>query len=392
MSEPAPPAVAQPAELDAVVAAARATGRLALDTEFVGERRYWALLCLVGVSADAPAPGEPAPTALIDPLDGDDPGALPELLADPDVEIVVHAGRQDVAILRRVWETEVRSIFDTQIAAAFAGHGAQLGYGRLVQAVLGEWLAKGETFARWDERPLRRKALDYARDDVAHLPPLADALQASLRERGRLEWAREECRWLETVSDERDPGEVFRRLPRVRSLKGADLAVVRELAAWRERLAADEDRAVRSVIGDQQLLELAQRRPQGRRELREIRGLHPRVIERRGAEILETLARGAGAEPLKLEEARSGDPGDAPLVSLAEAVVRARADEAGLAYELIASRDELGAVVRAARRGEPTPDVRTLRGWRADLVGEDLRGLLSGERGLSVVDGRLRLG
>jgi ribonuclease D len=142
------------------------------------------------------------------------------------------------------------------------------------------------------------------------------------------------------------------------------------------------------------MVELAKRKPSTRQALEQIRGLHPPVIKRRGDAILAAIARGRDAEPIDREEARGrSESGDAPLISLAEALLRARSLEAELAYELIASRAELEQIVGAVRRGEPEPDVRTLRGWRSELVGDDLRALLEGERTLSVGPGRkLQLG
>ncbi len=206
---------------------------------------------------------------------------------------------------------------------------------------------------------------------------------------GRLEWAREECRRLESATDERDPETAWERLPRVGQLDPRARAVARELAAWRERTAAAADRPVGSIVADPALVELAKRKPSGPQGLEQIRGLHPPVIKRRGAAILEAIARGREAEPIAREEARGrSEPGDAPLIALAESLLRARALDAGLAYELIAARAELEQIVGAARRGEREPSVRTLNGWRAELVGEDLRALLAGRRALSVGDDR----
>src|SRR4051794_8000517 len=188
---------------------AREHGRLGLDTEFVSERRYRPLLCLVQIVV-----GERI--EILDPLDDLDAGPLADVLADPEIEIVLHAGRQDVAILRRSWQTEVTNIFDTQIAAGFAGYGAQSGYDSLVRSLLGISAKGTEGFSKWDRRPLTPEQIVYARADVEHLLPMADALQERLRESGRLEWGREECRALERASDERPPQEMFARLPRVR--------------------------------------------------------------------------------------------------------------------------------------------------------------------------------
>jgi ribonuclease D len=165
--------------------------------------------------------------------------------------------------------------------------------------------------------------------------------------------------------------------------------VAKELAAWRERTAADEDRPVGSVLADPALVELAKRHPSTLTALEHIRGIHPSGIRRRGPAILQAIVSGMQAPPIPRDEPRGrSDPEDAPLIVLAEALLRARALEAGLAYELIASRHELELVVAAARRGEPEPDVRTLEGWRSELVGVDLRDLLAGRRAVSVGPGR----
>lgn len=374
---------------EAIAARAVRAGRVGLDTEFVAEGRYRPLLCLVAVGVEDD--GEVA-TELLDPL-GDplDPAPLGGLLADPDVEVVVHAGRQDLDILRRAWGRDVSCVFDTQVAAGFVGLGAGMSYGRLVDSVLGVRLGKGETFARWDARPLSGDQLTYARDDVSHLLPLAAELRRRLEERGRLAWALEECRALEHPGDVRDPEEAYRRLSRVNQLRPGELAIAKELAAWRERTAEAEDRTTSAVLGDPQLLELARRGPGDRRGLRDIRGLYGRTVQRRGDEILAAIARGRDGPPVRLRDERGRfDPDDAPLVALGEALVRARARDAGLAYELVAARADLSAIVAHVRGGGEEPAVRTLRGWRRELVGGDLLELLRGHRALAV-DGGGRL-
>ncbi|MGH2869599.1 MAG: ribonuclease D [Solirubrobacteraceae bacterium] len=373
--------------------AARAAGRLGIDTEFMSEGRYRALLCLVQVAVDNPDPdGEPL-IYLIDSLSEIDVRPLAELLSVPEFEVVLHAGRQDVAILRRAWHTSLNNIFDTQIAAGFAGASAQTGYGNLLGSVLGRRVGKTASYTRWDARPLTAEQLGYAAEDVAHLLELSDELQQRLTDQGRLDWAREECRRLESATDERDPLTAWERLPRVGQLDPRARAVARELAAWRERTASAQDRPVGSILADPALVELAKRHPTTLSGLEQIRGLHPPTVKRRGQAILEAIALGREGEPIPRDEVRGrSEPGDAPLIALAEALLRARALEAGLAYELIASRAELELIVAAARRAEPEPEVRTLTGWRRELVGDDLRRLLAGESAVCVgEDRRLRL-
>lgn len=382
------------ADLEQIAALARASGHVGIDTEFMAEGRYRPLLCLVVVGVDDPSAEDGVRTVLLDPLDAPpDPSPLAALLGDPEVEVVVHAGRQDLDILRRAWETDVTAVFDTQIAAGFVGLGAGTGYGRLVSGVLKVQLPKGETFAKWDARPLTSDQLAYAHEDVRHLLPLAAELRSRLESTGRLAWALEECKPLEQAGDVRDPEQAFRRLPRHNQLKPRELAVAKELCAWRERTAEAEDKTSNAILGDVQLSELARRQPDQVKAMRDIRGMWGRTVQRRGDEILAAVRRGVDAPPLTLDEDRHRlDPESVPLIALAEALVRARARDSELAYELIAARADLAAIVGWVTTGRgDEPDVRTLRGWRRELVGEDLIELLLGRRSLAVEGARLEV-
>lgn len=382
--------------LPEIAAQARAAGRLALDTEFMGEGRYRTLLCLVQLAVPAvEETSRPSRIELIDPLDESIDGApLADVLADPAIEVVVHAGRQDIALLRRRFATEVENVFDTQVAAGFAGMPAQSSYDSLLTRMLDVRLAKSASFTRWDARPLSGEQLAYAREDVVHLIELADALQARLRELGRLEWARQECEPLQRSSDERDLEAIYARLPRVRNLNVASQAVARELVAWREQTAAGQNRTVQSVLPDAVLVEIAKRRPSNTKQLHDIRGAGQSGVRRRSEEVLAAVERARERPHEPLEDgtrARPPDTADAPLVALAEALVRARTQEADLAYELVAARADLQAIVTAWRSGGGEADVRTLRGWRRELVGGELLELLGGAVSLSVADGHLRI-
>jgi ribonuclease D len=361
-----------------------------LDTEFVGEGRYRTLLCLIQlVVSDEQGLEVLVVDALNEPLDL---APLAALLADPSVEVVVHAGRQDVALLRRATETDVTNIFDTQTAAGFAGLQAQAAYDSLLRELIGVRVQKTASYTRWDRRPLSAEQLAYAREDVVHLLELADELQRRLSATNRLGWAREECRALEAASDARDPDTIFARLPRINSLNPAARAIARELVEWREQIAREQDRPVSTVLNDSALAELAKRRPASPAQLEQVRGVNPGSLRRRGGELLEAIERGTRREPIPHEPSTHGStsPLDAPLIALCEALVRTRALEAELAYELIAARADLQRIVATVRAGKAEPDVRTLNGWRRELVGEELLELLGGHHSLKVgPDGRL---
>jgi ribonuclease D len=380
--------------LQALAEDARAAGRIALDTEFMGEGRYRTLLCLIQLAVPL-GEDQSKRVEVLDPLAADFDGApLAALLADPSVQVIVHAGRQDVALARRVLATDVTNVLDTQVAAGFAGMSAQSSYESLLAEMLGVRVAKTASFTRWDTRPLSAEQLSYAREDVEHLLELAVELESRLRALGRLDWAREECQPLERSSDERDPEAIFARLPRVRGLSASSRPIARELVRWREETAARQDRPVQSVLGDAALMEVAKRKPSSKSELEQIRGAGGANLRRRGEELLALVrrARELPPDPAPADtRAPPPRPEDAPLIALGEALLRARAREAGLAYELLAARADLQAIVAAWRIGHAEADVRTLHGWRRELAGEELLALLDGDVSLSVLDRELRI-
>jgi ribonuclease D len=373
--------------LEQVAERARAAGRIALDTEFMGEGRYRTLLCLIQLAVADGHGGEQI--EIVDPLEGKLRGEpLARVLADPLIEVVVHAGRQDIALLRRTLDCDATNVFDTQVAAGFLGMPAQCSYDTLLAELLGVRLAKSASFTRWDARPLSPEQVSYAREDVVHLTALAAELERRLEQAGRLQWAREECEFLEQVNDERDIDAIFARLPRIRGMSASSQGVARELVAWREQTAAERDRPVHSVLGDAPLIEIAKRKPSSLRKLEEIRGVAQNSLRKRGEELLAAVQRGleSAQEPLAGGQRPAPTrPDDAPLIALSEALVRARAREANLAYELLASRADLQAIVAGERTAERA-DVRTLHGWRRELVGEELLALLDGRVSLSVRD------
>lgn len=375
--------------IEEVAARARETGELAIDTEFVGEGRYLTELCLVQVAVrgegDAPDRVE-----LIDPIEGDGPvQPLADALADPEVEVVLHAGRQDVALLKRCWSTEVTNVFDTQVAAAFAGMRAQIGYEPMLGSLLGVKLPKGAGFTHWDRRPLSDEQLEYARGDVLHLLDAADVLKARLVESGRTSWVAEECRPLEESTDIRDPRAALEKLPKAGSLDPSERAVALSLLEWRDRCAARENRPPAKVVPDAAIVDIARRSPTDREQLRQIRGLHDGILRRRGRAIVEAVQEGLDAEPVPRGPRRTPatEGNDAALIVALESLVRARAAETGLAYELLASRADLQAVINAFRDGETDPEVRTLGGWRREVVGDELLEMLDGRRALRIEGG-----
>ncbi len=369
-------------QLEEVIAEVRQAGRMGLDTEFLREKTYFAKLCLAQIAT-------PTNLYLLDPVRGLDLTPLADLIANPQVEVVVHAGWQDLQLFYQRAGAVPANIYDVQLAAGFAGLSASLSYGKIVHEVMGVELEKGEAYTDWCRRPLTDKQLSYAADDVRYLLPVADNLKARLAKLGRTDWLAEEMRWLETDEAYAADEEVWRKVTGQGSLTPRQATVLRELAHWREDVAAQRDLPRGWLIKDVTLLEIARRSPASVAELKNIRGIDLREAERSGPGILEAIKRGHEAPPIK----RPPVPNKAVqtrarmIAGLADAVLRARAEEAGIAPELVASRSDLDALLFAilSGRAEDT-DNRLMQGWRRDVAGDAIVGLASGRCALRVID------
>jgi ribonuclease D len=383
--EPAAALVTRREEIEEVAAAARERGRIALDTEFIRERTYRARLCLVQVATEDSI-------TLIDALAESDLGPVIDLLSDAAVELVVHAGRQDLAIVHDLFGAVPRRVFDVQVAAGFAGYGASLPLGRLVESVTGVSLAKGESYTDWCRRPLTPAQLTYAAQDVRYLLPVADRLAADLDRRGRSEWLREEMRALESArSYGLDPTEAWQRVAGRGALTPRQTAVLREVAAWRERTAARRDVPRGWIVKDPTLIEIARRKPANLRQLKSIRGLNQREAERSAAALLDAVAVGSRAEPVEPDTGAwpRSVLGRARIVAgVADALARARCEAADVAPELVATRGELEALLADVIGGRlDRSRHRVLQGWRGKLVGRHVVALARGEIALRIIDG-----
>ncbi|MBN1421481.1 MAG: ribonuclease D [Planctomycetes bacterium] len=358
----------------------RRTERFALDTEFVGERAYRPRLGIIQLAW-------PDGDAVIDAVAIPDLSPLADVIADPSVEKVLHAAGQDLEIL--YWRTGKvpARIFDTQIAAGFAGMGERIGYAALVEQLLGVALEKSETFTDWLRRPLTSAQLEYALDDVRHLLPVRERLVEALAARGRLAWAEEEMRRYEDAAAyDRDPEEEYLRVRRAWSLDRRALGILREVAAWREDEAAEEDRARGSVLSDEAMLEIARRAPTKTGALAGIRGVHPKLADRSGPDIIAAIKKGLSLAEEDLPpqiESPERDPALEAIAGLLGAWIRARSMDAEIAAGLIANASDLQDFARAHASGR-APEHRLLAGWRGEVVGRDLLDLLDGRARLSI--------
>lgn len=357
---------------------------IALDTEFMRERTYYAQLCLVQIAA-----GDRI--ACIDPLAIDDLGALWDRLADPGTLVLLHAGRQDIEVIFQACGKVPAPVFDTQLAAALCGYGDQVGYANLVKDVLGASVDKSMTRADWSRRPLSRDALDYAAEDVRHLHALHAHLVDRLRALGRESWLEPEFEALTDAAQyEPDAAAAWRRIRAAAKLKPREVAILAALAEWREREAIRANRPRKWLLKDDVLVFMAQRPPRNLGELMAVRGVEEGFASRHGEALLNVMQAARQAEP----------PAGLPTMrDRLTPVQEARADLLMAALKAIAARNELAAASIANRkeierlvRGDR--DIDLLRGWRRKAAGETLLdvdegrvALLAGTEGIRFVAG-----
>jgi ribonuclease D len=374
--------VTDPAEFRALVAGMRGAGKVGFDTEFVGERTYFPRLCLIQLGTETEA-------VAVDPLAVGDLAPLDELLFDPSVLKLVHAGWQDLKIVYQRTGRVPAPVFDTQIAAALLGLPVQAAYAAVVREFLGVDVKKGHSYSDWGARPLSPSQLAYALDDVRYLPALHDRMVGRLRREGRLSWIEPEIAALTSpASYVSNPGEEYRRVKGWSSLDRRRLAVLRALIAWREREAMRRDVPRRRVLADESALAIARSRPADEDALRRVRGLEWKVGGGTSAAVLAAVR-----EALSLPEdrlpglppARPRGNGDrASVVALLGALVRSRSRLHRVAPEVLTNAEELERLAAGEREG-----VAVLEGWRLQLVGKELLALLDGRLSLVVREGEL---
>jgi ribonuclease D len=383
MLEGAPPAVyvTDTPTLRVLVEQLRSAPAVAIDTEFMRERTYFARLCLIQLASDDIA-------AIVDPLAIDDLSPLKALLTDPAVVKVFHAGSQDLEIFYRLFGVATAPVFDSQVAATLAGFPQQVGYGALVKDVMGVTLDKGDTYTDWAKRPLSATQVEYALNDVRYLTEIRRRLLSEMEREGRAEWlAADFSRLEDPATYEVVPRELWRRVKRVSSLNRRQLAVAREVAAWREEEAQRRDVPKRWVVGDESIIEIARRAPKTADELLAIRGVADKIG--RGAQqgLLSAVAAGVAVSDADLPslDKRRRPVGDVDgAVDLMIALVRLRAREHGVAMPLMASRDDLERLAAGEKEASPL-----LEGWRKKMVGDELVALLEGRLELRLESGVL---
>jgi ribonuclease D len=369
---------------DLAEACARLRGApfIAIDTEFMREQTFWPRLCLIQIAA-----GETE--LLIDSLaPGLDLGPFFELMVSERVLKVFHSARQDIEIVHHLAGVIPHPIFDTQVAAMVCGFGEAVSYAMLVKRLLNRNLDKTSRFTDWSRRPLSERQLTYALGDVTYLRDLYPKLKAQLDKSERATWLNEEMAVLtDPATYELHPEHAWKRL-KMRTKTPKSLAVLMELAAWREREAQTQDVPRARILKDEALYDIASQAPRTIDDLGSLRTLHNGFARSmRGRAVLEAVGRGLERDPKSIPPIERGEPMPPEaqaVVDLLRVLLKARAGSHGVAPKLIATSDELEESARSDGADAPV-----LRGWRKKLFGDDALALKRGELALVIKKGEV---
>jgi ribonuclease D len=351
------------------------------DTEFLRESTYYPKLCIIQMAS-------PDEAVVVDALaEGIDLGPFFALMANPGVVKVFHAARQDIEICWHATGTIPHPIVDTQVAAMVLGYGDSIAYDQLVQRVTGDRLDKSHRFTDWTRRPLSEAQLAYAVSDVTHLRDIYLALSAELDRRGRTEWVRDEMKVLTSRDTYRfEPEHAWERL-KTRVRKPKELAVLIEVAAWREREAQERDVPRGRVLKDEVLGDIAIQAPTTIERLGNLRSL-PRGFERSkwGEAIVAAVKRGLARDPKALPrlERQAPSVNGQATVELLKVLLRMTAERHAVAAKVIATVDDLDRIA-----ADDAAEVPALSGWRRQLFGEKALALKHGRLALAVERGRV---
>lgn len=348
-------------ESEALLSALTQADRIAVDTEFMREKTYYAQLCLIQIAT-------PTEIYCADPLTGTDLSRFwPALL---NCNWVLHSGRQDIEVFYQAARQMPASIFDTQIAAGLLGYAPQMGYATLVKELFSKELAKSHTRADWTRRPLPTEMLEYAAEDVEFLLEACDILSERLTKLGRLAWADEDsARLLDPNLYDDSPSAAIGRLKGARKLSGRTRSAAAALAAWREQCAIRSNRPRQWILKDAVVLQLAVSNPDSQASLASVTGMPAATAQRSATELLAVLASATDSDHSYVPPARPTEQQKMRLKTM-QAEVAKIATDLGITAELIAPKKELSAIMLGER------DSRVFTGWRRDVVGRRLLEML----------------
>jgi len=357
------------------------SGRFAFDTEFIGENSYQPLLCLVQVATAERV-------ELIDPLAIEDLEPLWALMADERIEKICHAGDQDFAIVWQRSGLKPANVFDTQIGAGLIGLGYPLALWRVVENYSGVELDKAHTYSAWDRRPLSREQIAYAVDDVRYLPLIHQEMSRHMYDLSRLGWMRQACDDLcDQAARTIEPRMIWARIKGAGSLEPVQLAVLRELAVWREQMAYEHDMTARTMMKDEVMLELATRMPRRATDLPAIKGLATQEIDSYSDQLIGAVARGRAIP--EAERPRIGWVGEdtVEIKRMAEMLMAAAQVIClgqSVSPSLVTSQAEITALARRVVNNEDLEKHVLMTGWHRECLGQRLVDFVRGKSELDL--------
>jgi ribonuclease D len=355
---------------------------LAIDTEFFRQTTYYSILALIQI-----CDGEKI--AIVDPVAIKDLHPLMELLYNKNITKVFHSSRQDLEIFYHMNGSLPEPLFDTQVAAALLGFGEQIGYAPLVKQLLKVELDKSQTRTDWLKRPLNKKQLSYAADDVKYLAQIYPLQLQKLIDTGRLSWLENDFNFLtENSTYAVSSQSIWRKTKGVNRLKKQKLAILKHLSAWREELAIQQNRPRRRVISDDTLIGLCNNPPQSSLELQEHPGLSEQFVEYNKEHILSLVKKGLVTpdnECPKLPPIIKLSQNEEALADCMMAIVHLSANNNDISPQCLCSRKEINALIKGQR------DLNILSGWRTELAGKSLLDFLAGKGHLECSSGQLKL-
>lgn len=370
-------------QLKAFVKRCCASPYMAIDTEFLREKTYYARLCLIQVAIE----GE---VAIIDPFAIKDITLLNDALTSPDVVKIFHASSQDIEILYHETGVVPRPVFDTQIAAALLGKSQQASYSSLVSSYCSVNLPKKDSFTDWSQRPLKDSQIRYAADDVVYLPQIYYDMVEVLNEKNRLHWLDEAFEEISSPEKyEIKPEERYRKLRRVNQLNAQQMAAAREFAAWRELKAQKINVPRKWIVSDEQIVEACRREARTIDELFMVRGMRESLRAEDARQAVACIKKGLLCPKEQLPQVHEKPKNEHNVdivVDLMNAVVHLRARENHIAPQTLAPQAEL---MKLARGHDD--ECELLKGWRYKVIGKELKELLKGKFSLRIADGNLEI-
>ena len=374
------PLIVEQVDLIRIVQEVQEAGIFALDLEFVTEGFYSPKLALVQIAWGEITQPQ---IALIDPLQVDVTD-LVNLVADVNICTVIHASQADLQILGDQFGVRAENFIDTQIAAAFAGFQDQVGYSNLVDQITGVLLNKASQFSDWMQRPLSEKQLLYAANDVEYLLECWNHLEVKLRQTRRLQYVLIECDSFAALWSTRPPVTLaYLKVDKAKSLRPSEMGILRNLAAWREIEARENNVPRVRILSDRTLIEISRAMPESVEEMTIIRGLTSRQIQNFGDTLIEAVVSGR-ADPVKLTDKKSVRKSNSgSLSSVLNAIIQKEAKAAGIASRFIATRPEIDELVHwflSSAAASDEPELRILQSWRRELVGNSLLEWLDGKK------------